>query len=55
MEKLKLNLTWPQKAINQLIEEKINEIIDYLNKQNTDIKIIEEKEENDEKTIDTDK
>ena len=53
MENLKLNLTLPQKAIAQVIETKINEIIDYINK-NNNIKIIEEKEENDEKTIDTD-
>lgn len=53
MEKLKINLSLPQKAIDQLIESKINEIIDYINEKNN-IKIIEEKEENDEKTIDTD-
>lgn len=53
MERLKLNLTLPPKAIDQVIETKINEIIDYINK-NNNIKIIEEKEENDEKTIDTD-
>lgn len=54
MERLKLNLTLPQKAITQVIESKINEIIDYIN-ENNNIIIIEEKEENDEKTIDTDK
>lgn len=53
MERLKLNLTLPQKAIDQLIEFKINEIIDYINEKNNK-KNIEEKEENDEKTIDTD-
>ena len=53
MEKLKLNLTLPQKAINQVIESKINEIINYINKKNN-IKVNEEKEENDEKTVDTD-
>ena len=53
MERLKINLTLPQKAIDQVIESKINEIIDYFN-ENNNIKIIEEKEENDEKTIDTD-
>ena len=53
MEKLKINLSLPQKAIDQLIEFKINEIIDYINEKNNK-KNIEEKEENDEKTIDTD-
>ena len=54
MEKLKLNLTLPQKAIDQVIESKINEIINYINRKNN-IKNVEEKEENDEKIIDTNK
>lgn len=49
MEKLNLNLSMPQKALNQLIESKINEIIDYINKKE---KIVE-KEENIDETIDT--
>lgn len=52
MEKFKINLSLPQKAIDQLIESEINKIIDYINKKNN-IKIIEEKEENDENTINT--
>lgn len=50
MEEFKLNLLLPQKAINQLIEDKINEIIDCINeKENNDKK----KEEKYEKNIDT--
>lgn len=47
MEKLILNLSLPQKATNQLIEQKINEIIE----------IIERKEnkKNDEETIEENK
>lgn len=47
MKELKLNLLLSQKILDQQIESKINEIIDYINEQ--------KKEENNEKDIDTNK
>ena len=50
MKELNLNLSMPQKALNQIIQNKINEIIDCIN----DKEKIVEKEENIDETIDTD-
>lgn len=47
MKELKLNLLLSQKILDQQIESKINEIINYINEQ--------KKEENNEKDIDTNK